>query len=341
MGIPKRKVCQQYNSLFAFTSAIMIFALLMCVAVAMAKDQAWEDYKLEYNKHYTAEEEPIRHANWKKQVAEVELHNAMYGEDFTLAVNEMSDLSEEEYEQIYLQGLRVPEKSDADSLWTPSNEPIPNAVDWRTQGLVTGVKNQGQCGSCYSFSATGALEGAVKKASGNLLSLAEQQLVDCSGRYGNYGCNGGWYQSCWKYARAVGGNENEQSYPYYARQGRCKFNRALVTSTVAGFHDTQPGSESALTAALAQTGPVSVAIDASASTFRSYRRGVHYSRSCSSRRLNHAVLAVGFGSEGGRDYFLVKNSWGTRWGAGGYIKMARNMGNNCGIASKPSFPMAA
>merc|ERR1712168_1390542 len=160
------------------------------------------------------------------------------------------------------------------------------------------------------------------KAHGTLPSLSEQQHVDCSGRYGNYGCNGGWYQSCWKYAKAIGVNENEQSYPYYARQGRCKFNRAQVTSTVAGFHDTQPGSESALTAALAQTGPVSTTVVA-----------VHPVVSTT------PFLAVGFGSEGGRDYFLVKNSWGTRWGAGGYIKMARNMGNNCGIASKPSFPI--
>merc|ERR1711931_308644 len=264
-------------------SAIMIFALFMCVAVAMAHDQAWEDYKLEFDKRYTAEEEPIKYANWQKTVAEVEMHNAMYGEEFELGINDLSDLSDEEYDQIYLQGLRVPEKSEG-IPWVPSNEPIPNDVDWRSQGMVTAVKNQGQCGSCYSFSATGALEGQWKKAHGTLPSLSEQQHVDCSGRYGNYGCNGGWYQSCWKYAKAAGGNENEQSYPYYARQGRCKFNRAQVTSTVAGFHDTQPGSESALTAALAQTGPVSVAIDASASTFRSYRRGVHYSRSCSSRR---------------------------------------------------------
>merc|ERR1712179_356807 len=260
MGIPKRKVCYQYNSLFAFTSAIMIFALFMCVAVAMAKDQAWEDYKLEYNKQYNAEEEPIRHANWNKQVAEVELHNALYGEDFTLAVNEMSGLS-------------------------------------------------------------------------------EQEIVDCSGRYGNYGCRGGWYQSSWRYLRDAGGDESENGYPYTARQGRCNFNKGKVVATVKSYHDTQPGDENALTQALAQVGPVSVAIDASASSFRRYRQGVHYSRSCSSRRLNHAVLAIGFGSEGGRDYYLVKNSWGTRWGAGGYIKMARNMQNNCGIASKPSFPI--
>merc|ERR1712168_93245 len=283
MGIPKRKVCQQYHSLFAFTSAIMIFALLMCVAVAMAKDQAWEDYKLEYNKHYTAEEEPIRYANWQKEVAEVELHNAMNGEDFT----------------------------------------------------------QGQCGSCYSFSATGALEGAHKKVHGALPSLSEQEIVDCSGRYGNYGCRGGWYQSSWRYIKDAGGDESENAYPYTARQGRCNFNRGYVVAGVRSYHDTQPGSEQDLTAALAQVGPVSVAIDASPSSFRRYRSGVHYAPRCSSSRLNHAVLAVGFGTEGGRNYYLVKNSWGTRWGAGGYIKMCRNKRNNCGIASKPSYPMAA
>lgn len=304
----------------------------------MAKDQAWEDYKLEFDKRYTPDEEPIKYANWQKEVTEVELHNAMYGHEFTQAVNEMSDLSEEEYKELYLTGLRVPEKSEG-TLWTPADEPIPNDVDWRTSGMVTAIKNQGQCGSCYSFSATGALEGAWKKAKGSLPSLSEQQIVDCSGRYGNYGCRGGWYQSSWRYVRDAGGNEGESGYPYHARQGRCVFNRQQVVSTVSGFHDTSPGDENALTQALTQVGPVSVAIDAAHSAFRRYRQGVHYDRSCSPRNLDHAVLAVGFGSEGGRDYYLVKNSWGTRWGAGGYIKMARNMRNNCGIATKPSFPI--
>merc|ERR1711936_725505 len=181
--------------------------------------------------------------------------------------------------------------------------------------MVTPVKNQGQCGSCYSFSATGALEGAWKKAKGSLPSLSEQEIVDCSGRYGNYGCQGGWYQSSWRYLRDAGGDESESAYPYTARQGYCKFNRGKVVATVSSFHDTQPGSENDLTNALARVGPVSVAIDASPRSFMSYR------------------------SEGGRDYYLVKNSWGTRWGAGGYIKMARNRNNNCGIATKPSYPI--
>merc|ERR1712180_395242 len=276
------------------------FALFALVAVAAAFDQAWEDYKLEFDKHYTPEEEAMRYANWKKDAEDVDLHNAMYGHEFTQAVNALSDLTEEEYRQQYLSSLIVPASSNA-TMHVPSNEPIPNAVDWRSQGLVTPVKNQGRCGSCYSFSATGALEGQWKKNHGSLPNLSEQQYVDCS--------------------------------------GRCKFNRGAVVATVSGYHDTQPGSENDLTNALARVGPVSVAIDAGSSSFRRYRSGVHYSRSCSSRRLNHAVLAVGYGSEGGQDYYLVKNSWATRWGAGGYIKMARNRRNNCGIATKPSYPL--
>jgi len=316
---------------------VTLFALV--AACAAVQDQAWEDYKLEYNKHYTAEEELTRYTNWKKSVEEVTLHNAAYGHEFTTGINDMSDLTEEEYESIYLSGLRVPEGPSNATMYVPTNDAIPNAVDWRTAGMVTPVKNQGQCGSCYSFSATGALEGAWKKAKGSLPSLSEQEIVDCSGRYGNYGCQGGWYQSSWRYLRDAGGDESESAYPYTARQGYCKFNRGKVVATVSSFHDTQPGSENDLTNALARVGPVSVAIDASPRSFMSYRSGIHYAPRCSPRRLSHAVLAVGYGSEGGRDYYLVKNSWGTRWGAGGYIKMARNMRNNCGIATKASYPI--
>merc|ERR1712168_291758 len=160
MGISKGRgsSCSIIFSIIFFN--MMFFALFALVAVAAAHDQAWEDYKLEFNKHYTAEEEPMRYANWKKDHEEVTLENAMFGHEFTQAVNELSDLTEEEYKQKYLSSLIVPEGPSNNTMYVPTNAAIPNAVDWRQQGMVTPIKNQGQCGSCYSFSATGALEGA-------------------------------------------------------------------------------------------------------------------------------------------------------------------------------------
>merc|ERR1712121_77722 len=196
---------------------MMMFLLFALVALAAAKDQAWEDYKLEFDKHYSPKEEAVRYANWKKDTEEVLLHNMAYGNEFTQAVNELSDLSEEEYERLYLSSLIIPEGPSKATLHVPDNEPMPNAIDWRQQGLVTPIKNQGQCGSCYSFSATGALEGAWKKAKGTLPSLSEQQIVDCSGKYYNMGCRGGRFQNAWAYLRAAGGDETEEAYPYHAR----------------------------------------------------------------------------------------------------------------------------
>jgi len=323
---------------------MILFAVFACLSVCQAYDQAWEDYKLEFGKVYTAEEDAAKYATWKVNVNGIVLHNALYGDTYKQGVNQFTDMTDEEFKAGGYTGLVIPEEylngtKQAPGRFVPSNAPLPNDVDWRSQGLVTPIKNQGQCGSCYSFSATGALEGAWKKHSGNLISLSESQIVDCSGRYGNYGCQGGWYMSAWQYIRDAGGSACESKYPYVARQGWCRWNRAMGCATVSSYHDTSPGSEADLESALAEVGPVSVAIDASRSGFRNYRSGVHYDPYCSSQNLDHAVLAVGYGSEGGQDYFLVKNSWGTWWGQGGYIKMARNRGNNCGIASKPSYPI--
>merc|ERR1712198_717499 len=293
---------------------MMFFALVAVLAVASAHDQAWEDYKLEFNKIYTPEEEPMRYANWKRTTEEVELHNAQYEKEFTQAVNALSDLTDEEYEKYYL-GYIMDETPSNATLYVPSNEPVPNDVDWRQQGLVTGVKNQGRCGSCYSFSASGALEGAWAKSRGQLPTLSESQIVDCSGRYGNHGCQGGRYQSSWSYLRDCGGDMSESAYPYTPRKGWCRFNRGQVAATVSSFQNVR--GESSLTSAIASAGPVSVAIDASPRSFRNYSSG----------------------SEGGRDYYLVKNSWSGSWGAGGYIKMSRNRGNNCGIASDAAYPV--
>merc|ERR1712033_146101 len=226
-------------------------------------DDAWEDYKLDFDKRYTAEEEAMRYANWKKTT--------------------------EEFEKYYL-GYKMASEPDNATLHVPSNDPIPNDIDWRQQGLVTGVKNQGRCGSCYSFSASGALEGAWAKSHGRLPTLSESQIVDCSGRYGNHGCQGGRYQSSWQYLQSCGGDMSESAYPYTPRQGWCRFNRGQVVATVSGYQNVR--GESSLTNAIGSVGPVSVAIDASPRSLRSYRYGVFYDPSCSSYRMNHAVLAV-------------------------------------------------
>jgi len=324
--------------------------ILACVALSSAApvaDQAWEDYKIKFGKVYSAEEESTRYETWKTNTEIVALHNADYSAGYEQEVNMFSDMTDAEFKEQYCSCLRIPEEKmngsvvsqGEDFVRPPANE-VPNEVDWRTQGYVTPVKNQGHCGSCYSFSATGALEGAWFKKTGKLVSFSEQQIVDCSyGWFGNHGCMGGWYQWAWQYLKKNGGAEEETAYPYYAVKGACKFNKEKIVAEVKGYHDLAKGDENQLKEALSTIGPVSVAIDASQASFRTYKTGVYYDYWCSTWRLNHAVLAVGYGTEGGQDYWLVKNSWGPGWGDKGYIKMARNKGNACGIATYASYPI--
>ncbi|XP_064596552.1 procathepsin L-like [Liolophura sinensis] len=221
----------------------------------------------------------------------------------------------------------------------PSKLKLPTSVDWRTQGYVTPVQDQGECGSCWAFSATGSLEGQHFKKTGNLVPLSVQNLVDCSRADGNLGCRGGNMDSAFKYIKLNSGLDTEASYPYQGKDGQCHFNSSNVGATDTGFSDIKSGSESDLQAAVASVGPVSVSIDAAHLSIHLYQSGVYYESRCNSSNLNHAVLVVGYGSENGSDYWLVKNSWGTQWGQQGYIKMSRNRDNNCGIATQASYPL--
>ncbi|GIX79291.1 cathepsin L [Caerostris extrusa] len=223
---------------------------------------------------------------------------------------------------------------------TPSNIAFPKNVNWTDKGYVTPVKDQGSCGSCWSFSATGALEGQHFRKTGKLVSLSEQNLVDCSGKYGNEGCNGGLMDQAFAYIQENHGIDTEESYPYKAKQGRCHYKKQNRGATDTGFVDVPSGDETKLMQAVATMGPLSVAIDASHESFQFYSKGVYNEPECSSQELDHGVLVVGYGTtKQGDDYWIVKNSWGTSWGEDGYIKMARNKENQCGIATQASYPL--
>jgi len=321
----------------------IVLLLATCFSACLAADDAaWEAYKVKFSKKYSAEEDVVRYARWKETVSEVHLHNTEYAfvAGYTQGINQFADMSPEEFKAKMLT-FRVPKDRVKGKRFVPSNTPVPNSVDWRRQGYVTEVKNQGQCGSCYAFAATGSLEGQVFKKTGKLPSLSEQQIVDCSGKYGNQGCGGGWYGDSWDYIRDAGGIESESAYPYRAYRGwRCKFSKRKAVATDTGTVDVEEGSEEELQKALSEVGPVAVAIDASHSSFQRYSEGVYYEPWCknSPSDLDHAVLAVGYGNDDGQDYWLVKNSWGDYWGDQGFIKMIRNEDNNCGIATAAAYP---
>lgn len=229
----------------------------------------------------------------------------------------------------------------------PANIDLPSSFDWRDEGAVTEVKFQGQnCGSCWAFSASGALEGQHFRKSGRLVSLSEQNLMDCSSAYGNEGCDGGYIHSAFQYIKDNGGIDTEKSYPYKAIvHAACKYRKRASGAIVRGFVNIPEGNEKKLVIAIASVGPISVAIDASHESFQFYSSGIYYEPKCHRRpeQLDHAVLAVGFGSEKSEkkyeDFYFVKNSYGTDWGIDGYIKMARNRKNHCGIATEATFPL--
>ncbi|UYV70826.1 CTSL [Cordylochernes scorpioides] len=301
----------------------------------------WNSFKETFHKTYPRHEELLRRTVFEYNLRKVVGHNVAHDlglKSFRLGLNEYADLTSHEVSR-YLNGYLGLRNRTRDLYVPPQDLSPPDTVDWRTKGYVTPVKNQGQCGSCWAFSTTGSLEGQHFHKTGKLVSLSEQNLVDCSGPEGNNGCEGGLMDQAFEYVIKNSGIDTENSYPYEAEDDKCRYKKNSVGATCTGFKDIPSGDENALLQAVSTVGPISVAIDASQESFQLYSGGVYEEPNCSSTFLDHGVLVVGYGTENGKDYWLVKNSWGESWGENGYIKMSRNKNNQCGIATDASYPI--
>lgn len=333
------------------TLLLLLLAVVAVCSAAAAQiqgddlDAIWEMFKKVHSKRYHCRwEEEKRKIIFQENIAKIHKHNLEYDlglRTFTMGVNEYSDMSANEFSRT-MNGLRY--NSSASRFAKPfldtdcDVDSLPTSVDWRTKGFVTPVKNQGQCGSCYAFSSTGSLEGQMFKKTGKLVSLSEKNIIDCSRKEGNEGCNGGTMDNSFLYIKNNKGIDTEGSYPYHAFAGKCRFKKENVGGEDVAAVDL-PRTEKCLQKAVATIGPISVGIYASP-RFEGYRDGIFRDTACLKTNPNHGVLVVGYGTtKRGVDYWLVKNSWGKSWGIDGYIKMARNNHDMCGIAYLASYPV--
>ncbi|KAF7662383.1 hypothetical protein LDENG_00238100 [Lucifuga dentata] len=321
-----------------------ILLLFVLVSVNSAfhvtdKDEFYfRSWMAQHNKVYINEEYDKRLQIFTENKRKVDKHNEG-NHTFTMALNEFSDLTFNEFQRFFL--WTEPQNCSATKgNYISSNGPYPDSIDWREKGnYTTDVKNQGLCGSCWTFSTTGCLESVTAIATGKLIPLSEQQLVDCAQNFNNHGCNGGLPSQAFEYIKFNKGLMTEQSYPYTAHDDVCKYQPDLAAAFVKDVVNITAYDEMGMVDAVATRNPVSFAYEVT-SDFMHYHQGVYTSTKChkTTEKVNHAVLAVGYGTENGTPYWIVKNSWGVRWGMKGYFLIERGK-NMCGLAACSSFPV--
>lgn len=323
-------------------------ALLFLAASAMAAPtevtyKKFIDWSIQHGKVYaTASEHSQKFENFRSNLALVNFLNRQ-NKGATFALNQFADLSQQEFANQYLRQFPNNLVRKSNLAYNPRKE-YPATFDWRDHGAVSAVKNQASCGSCWAFSATGNMEGVYQIKNKEMILFSEQQLVDCehdcmlfpgtTEQVCDEGCNGGLMPNAMTYAMREG-MMTEADYPYTGKDGKCKYDATKAKVKFSAWQWVGK-NESAMVAALNDIGPLSIAVDA---TYWSYYSSGIYDSSCSSTRMNHGVLLVGYGKEGTKDYWIIKNSWGTSWGEKGFMRLIRGK-NKCGIENFVSTVIA-
>jgi cathepsin F len=306
-----------------------VLALFAAAAVsAMPLSDEFDNFRVKFGKTYTSPEETeIRRAVFAANVAKIASLNAMK-DGAVYGVNEFADLTEDEFrsQKLGFTGGFACKGPQADTDSLPAADA---SVDWRAKGAVTPVKNQGQCGSCWAFSTTGDIEGTTFLATGKLPELSEQDLVDCDKV--DQGCGGGLMDQAMETVIKAGGLESESEYPYKGVGGSCQFSKSKVVANISSYECVKT-DETAMAAYVSKNGPLSIALNAGPMQF--YMGGVADPLFCSPSHLDHGVLIVGYGTEGSKDYWIIKNSWGETWGEKGYYRIIRGKGK-CGLDKFP------
>ncbi|KAK1424800.1 hypothetical protein QVD17_20138 [Tagetes erecta] len=326
------------------THSLLILAMLVCQVTSQTLHDAYisrkhDQWMVQHGRVYdTNAEKETRLKIFKKNVEYIESFNSFPYRSYKLAINKFADRTENEF-KLYNTGHKDPIDSSvtlSTSFKYESVSEVPDSIDWRKKGAVTQVKNQGGCGSCWAFSTIAAVEGIIQLTTGKLMSLSEQQLIDCDRNDGNGGCSGGNKENAFEYIEKNGIN-TEDGYPYQEVDEACNaYNESVHAARISGYEVVPPNNETALLNAVSQQ-PVSVSIDVNGDDFRYYSSGV-FTGYCGTN-LTHDVTVVGYGTHDGVKYWLVKNSWGSGWGFNGYMMIQRDVRPSeglCGIAMQAS-----